>query len=89
MDNTYKLAIFQPTGNVSQSLFKLGNTYPIDSEDGIHAILDDHVNHLIAGYRDYLQYEGTLHYALYQRKPNSQAFDIIEEDTHVLQYPLF
>jgi len=79
MRHTYKLAIFQPTGRISESLFH----QPTD------CTLQDTVETLISEYRDYLQYEDTLHYALYQRKANSQAFTIIEEDTHVLQYPLF
>jgi hypothetical protein len=76
---TYKLAILQPTGRISQTLFH----QPTDGS------LQDTIEFLIADYREYLQYEDTLHYTLYLRKANSQAFDIIEEDTHVLQYPLF
>ena len=79
MKHTYKLAIHQPTGHISQSLFY----QPTDGS------LQDTIEFLISDYREYLQYEDTLHYTLYQRKPNSQAFTIIERDTHVLQYPLF
>ena len=78
MKLTYKLAIFQPTGRVSQTLFY----QPTDGS------LQDTIEFLISDYREYLQYEDTLHYTLYLRKANSQAFTIIEEDTHVLQYPL-
>lgn len=70
--NQYKLAMFQPTGCIAETTFKLRD----DTR------LDEHIAMHLDAYCIAYNYDGPVHVTVYQRKPNSFASTKIREEVY-------
>lgn len=66
----YTLALFQPTGCISETSFNLSD----DSN------LNDHVDMLVDDYRRAYKYEGALHSTIYLHPANSFGATIVKRE---------
>ena len=67
----YTLALFQPTGCISKTSFKVDESH-----------LNDHVDMLVDDYRRTYKYEGALHSTIYLHPANSFGATIVKEEVY-------